>query len=386
MRMSSNAAASALPSNSVSAQSEVIGLVALAISLLAIGKWSYWFLPNAHWQRCVIALLVCSIEIGLPCFLAWRRPATASFEGLWLVGGITSWLLAFPLLVTLLLADTACRPYTAMFDSEFRLGWFSDHVIPGMQSPAVILAESIRTIFLTPIAEEAFFRGFILGQLRRVMPASLAVIVQAILFSASHLGHRSPSARLTSAFVMGVAFGAWRIRFQGLLPLMIVHGLINALAWLPLAITEYDIVRLPECRQMEALKDEPAGRAIPLIIKYLGNPDIRVRSCAHVILESRYRDSAGPYLREALSSSDIELIQATVLLAEENAFPELVPELSRIAWEHESSEAQICAIIQMMKLGDSKEIASIATDHPVPRVRRAAGRLLADPTLLSSPP
>jgi len=384
--MNSASPESASPPQGAPARSEVIGLVALALGLFELGKWAYWFLPDAHWQRCVLSLLLCAIEIALPCFLARMRPATASFDVRWLGGGIKPWLFVLPIVVALLFVDAALRPYTTRLDGAFRLRWLSDHAIPGMQSPEAIVAESIRTIFITPIAEEIFFRGFILGQLQKVMPASLAVIVQAILFSIFHIGHTTPSARVVGAFAMGVAFGAWRITFRGLLPLIVAHGLLNAVATLPMSIAEYRIVNLPECRQMEALEHEPAERAIPLIIEYLGNPDIRVRGCAHAILESRYRDSAGPYLREALSSSNIELVQATVLLAEQDAFPELVPAVRRLAWDHESSEVQICAIIQMMKLGQTKELASIAADHPVPRVRRAASRLLGDPAILSSPP
>jgi len=375
--MAFNATASEWLSKKVSDRSEVIGCVVLSVVLIAIGKWLHWFLPTSHAQRCVLALAVSAIEIGLPALLMWLRPATARFDGQLLPGRIKPWLLALPLAGALLLTDVASWTLTTRLDGIFKVSLWSNHVIPGLSSPAIVVAQAIQTIIFTPIAEEFFFRGFLLGQLRKIMPAKVAVLAQAILFAAFHLGHRTRSARLTGALVMGVAFGAWRLRFSGLLPLMVVHGIMNAMAFLPMAIMEYDIVSLPECRQMEALKNEPAERAIPLIVEQLGNPDIRVQSGANSILTSRYRDAAGPYLREALSSSNPELVTATMRIIGGKNFRELIPEVRRLAWDHESQDVQIGAILQLMLLGETKELESIAADHPQPKIRRGASRLVA---------
>lgn len=287
---------------------------------------------------------------------------------------------------SVLAATALLRPVTSMIDAvNVQLGE-SARGPGGLIAPSVLLAELLRTIAITPIAEEYLFRGFILGRLRLAMTPTFAILTQAILFAACHAGPMFRTHRLAGAFAMGIAFGAWRLRFNGLLPLMVAHGVMNAITYLPSAITEYDLVSLPECRQMEALRHEPPNRAIPLIIGNLGSPDIRVRSGAHAILESRYKDSAGPFLREALSSDDVDLVQAALLLAEEHSFPELIPELRRLAWDHQSSAVQTCAVIQMMKLGDAGEVASVAADHPSPQVRDAASRLLAEPSILTSRP
>ena len=375
--MAFNTTASEWLSKRVSDRSEVIGCVVLSVALVAIGKWVQWFLPTSHAQRCVLALAVSAIEIGLPALLMSLRPATARFDGQLLPGRIKPWLLALPLAGALLLTDVASWTLTTRLDGIFKVSLWSNHVIPGLSSPAIVVAQAIQTIMLTPIAEEFFFRGFLLGQLRKIMPAKVAVLAQAILFAAFHLGHRTRSARLTGALVMGVAFGAWRLRFTGLLPLIVVHGIMNAIASLPLWVMEHDIVSLPECRQMEALKNEPAERAIPLIVEQLGNPDIRVQSGANSILTTRYRDAAGPYLREALSSSNPELVTATMRIIGGNNFRELVPEVRRLAWDHESQDVQIGAILQLMLLGETEELESIAADHPQPKIRRAASRLVA---------
>ena len=358
---------------------EVIGLVVFALALLQVGKSTTELWPDSRWQQAFVSFLFTVFELFLPCLLMWQRPAAASFDGRLLTSGLKAWWWAFLVMIVVLVGTRACRPLTSMLDGVFSHIGASRPVATGLIAPAVIVADTIRLVIITPIAEELFFRGFILGQLRKVMSNKGAVVVQAILFSACHLGPTFRSDRLVGAFVMGVASGAWRLRFSGLLPLMVVHGIINAMAFLPMAIMEYDIVSLPECRQMEALKEEPAERAIPLIVEQLGNPDIRVQSGANVILTTRYRDAAGPYLREALSSSNPELVTATMRIIGGNKFRELVPEIRRLAWDHESEDVQVCAILQLMLLGETAELESIAADHPQPKIRRAARQLIAVP-------
>jgi len=375
--MTTDQHADATRSHALPLRSEVIGLVAFALALTQVVKLSADLSPNSRWQQGFVSFLFTVFELSLPSLLMWQRPAAASFDARLLTSGLKAWWWAFPVMIVVLLGTRACRPVTSMLDGVFGHIGTSRPVATGLIAPAVIVAETIRLVIITPIAEELFFRGLILGQLRKVMSSKGAVLVQAILFSACHLGPTFRSDRLVGAFVMGVASGAWRLRFSGLLPLMVVHGIINAMAFLPMAVMEYDLVSLPECRQMEALKEEPAERAIPLIVEQLGNPDIRVQSGANSILTTRYRDAAGPYLREALSSSNPELVTATMRIIGGKNFRELVPEIRRLAWDHESQDVQIGAILQLMLLGETAELESIAADHPQPKIRRAASRLVA---------
>lgn len=364
-------------SHALPLRSEVIGFVILALVLTQVVKSTTELRPDSRWQQAFVSFLFTVFELFLPCLLMWQRPAAASFDGRLLTAGLKPWWWAFLVMIVVLLGTRACRPLTSMLDGVFSHIGASRPVATGLIAPAIIVADTIRGVIITPIAEELFFRGFVLGQLRKVMSNRAAVLVQAILFSACHLGSPFRSDRLVGAFVMGVASGAWRLRFSGLLPLMLVHGIINAMAFLPMAVREYDIVSLPECRQMEALKEEPAERAIPLIVEQLGHPDIRVQSGANVILTTRYRDAAGPYLREALSSSNPDLVTSTMRLAGWNNYRELVPEIRRLAWDHESQDVQVCAILQLMLLGETVELESIAADHPQPKIRRAASQLVA---------
>ncbi len=377
--MTTDQPADATRSNALPLRMGGIGLVVLALALTQVVKLSADLSPDSRWQQGFVSFLFTVFELSLPSLLMWQRPAAASFDGRLLTSGLKAWWWAFGVMIVVLLGTRACRPVTSMLDGVFSHIGASRPVATGLIAPAVIVAETIRLVIITPIAEELFFRGFILGQLRKVMSNKGAVVVQAILFSACHLGPTFRSDRLVGAFVMGVASGAWRLRFSGLLPLMVVHGIINAMAFLPMAAREYGIVSLPECRQMEALKNEPAERAIPLIVEQLGNPDIRVQSGANSILTTRYRDAAGPYLREALSSSNPELVTATMRIIGGNNFRELIPEVRRLAWDHESEDVQIGAILQLMLLGETAELESIAADHSQPKLRRIASQLIAAP-------
>lgn len=377
--MTTDQPAAATRSHALPLRLEVVGLVAFALALTQVVKLSADLSPDSRWQQAFVSFLFTVVELSLPSLLMWQRPATASFDGRLLTSGLKPWWWAFLVMIVVLLGTSACRPLTSMLDGVFNHIAASRTIATGLIAPAAIVAETIRLVIITPIAEELFFRGFVLGQLRKVMSNKGAVVVQAILFSACHLGPTFRSDRLVGAFVMGVASGAWRLRFSGLLPLMVVHGIINAMAFLPMAAREYDIVSLPECRQMEALKNEPSERAIPLIVEQLGNPDIRVQSGANVILTTRYRDAAGPYLREALASADPKVVQSTMRLITRNTFPELVPEIRRVAWQHESTDLQVFAVLQLMSLGETAELESIAADHPQPKLRRIASQLIAAP-------
>ena len=375
--MTTDQPAAATRSHALPLRLEVVGLVAFALALTQVVKLSADLSPDSRWQQAFVSFLFTVVELSLPSLLMWQRPATASFDGRLLTSGLKPWWWAFLVMIVVLLGTSACRPLTSMLDGVFNHIAASRTIATGLIAPAAIVAETIRLVIITPIAEELFFRGFVVGQLRKVMSNKGAVVVQAILFSACHLGPTFRSDRLVGAFVMGVASGAWRLRFSGLLPLILVHGIINAMAFLPMAVREYDIVSLPECRQMEALKNEPSERAIPLIVEQLGNPDIRVQSGANVILTTRYRDVARPYLREALSSSNPDLVTSTMRLAGWNNYRELVPEIRRLAWDHESQDVQVCAILQLMLLGETAELESIAADHPQTEIRRAASQLVA---------
>ena len=90
-------------------------------------------------------------------------------------------------------------------------------------------------VFIAPIAEEIFFRGYVLEQLTKLTRAGIALSIQSILFALAHLYALAlfssisfTSFNLINHLLFGLIAGAWRIRFKSLLPLVLVHMLCNA--------------------------------------------------------------------------------------------------------------------------------------------------------------
>jgi len=69
-----------------------------------------------------------------------------------------------------------------------------------------ILLIIVSTCILVPIAEELIFRGIIQGELRRVMPGTVAVIIQALIFALIHINPIQISYVIIPALVLGAVY------------------------------------------------------------------------------------------------------------------------------------------------------------------------------------
>ncbi len=78
----------------------------------------------------------------------------------------------------------------------------------------------------TPVAEELFFRGFLLAALLRVMPAASALPVSAGVFAAVHLDFGA----LLPIFAAGALLGWLYLRTASIWPPALAHGAQNVLA------------------------------------------------------------------------------------------------------------------------------------------------------------
>ena len=79
---------------------------------------------------------------------------------------------------------------------------------------------------LGPIAEEVFFRGFMLGGLRRRLGPWPAIVASSAVFAAFHI---DPGA-LVPTFLLGLALGWVYLKSRSIWPSIFVHGLHNTLA------------------------------------------------------------------------------------------------------------------------------------------------------------
>jgi membrane protease YdiL (CAAX protease family) len=92
-------------------------------------------------------------------------------------------------------------------------------------------AVALRVVFVAlvyPVAEEFFFRGFLLGLITRKAGVVVAVVVTALFFTALHMPHGWVGPLLI--FVDGLFFGFARVRSGSLLLPVAFHVLGNSLA------------------------------------------------------------------------------------------------------------------------------------------------------------
>ena len=351
----------------------VVAAIAGMLLLLEGAAWGSWLLPESHLQRCVLSGVVCALAVGLPYLMMRQSPETASFDGRWLGGGVRPWLFVFPFTAILIAMNVIIHQLATIL-----FGWYFPGArdLPAMFTPADVTIQTFLALFIVPIAEEVLFRGFTLGLLQKIVSSRIAVLLQAILFAAAHLGPELRPSRVIGSFAIALAFGAWRLSCRGLLPLMVVHGLVNAFAWLPLATIERDAVTRPECRKMEALLHEPASKAVPAILVHVGSEDELVQAYAINLLVKRYLIDAKPFVRDALESSDPALVDGAMYVCQEAGYTDFIPEIRDLASSHALFKLRGLALFRLQAFKDIEGLRGIAASHPDPQTSSLAKRLL----------
>ncbi|HKX17507.1 MAG TPA: CPBP family intramembrane glutamic endopeptidase [bacterium] len=96
------------------------------------------------------------------------------------------------------------------------------HLHPGIEITVLALVVAV----VVPIGEEIFFRGLVLGALRRSLNRHIAVVVSALFFAAAHL----QAVELLPILILGLVLG-YLYEFSGsIVPGMVAHGLNNLAA------------------------------------------------------------------------------------------------------------------------------------------------------------
>jgi uncharacterized protein len=126
------------------------------------------------------------------------------------------------LLVAIVLGPALVAAFFALEHLGFRL--YTGYLTPFLVDRWPLWVGFVEIAVATPIAEEILFRGVIQTKLEQLMLPRDALIVQAALFSATHLG---PTILVTH-FAMGLAFGWIRRRSGSVFPGMLLHGAWNA--------------------------------------------------------------------------------------------------------------------------------------------------------------
>ena len=99
-------------------------------------------------------------------------------------------------------------------------------LLPQLHAGADLTLLALVVAVVVPIGEEIFFRGLVMGALRRVLNRHAAVIVSALFFAAAHL----QKVELLPILILGLVLGYLYDITGSLVPGMIAHGLNNLAA------------------------------------------------------------------------------------------------------------------------------------------------------------
>jgi len=99
-------------------------------------------------------------------------------------------------------------------------------LLPQLHAGAEITLLALLVGVIVPIGEEVFFRGLVLGALRRALNRHAAVAVSALFFAAAHL----QAVELLPILILGLVLGYLYDLTGSLVPGMIAHGLNNLAA------------------------------------------------------------------------------------------------------------------------------------------------------------
>ncbi len=82
-------------------------------------------------------------------------------------------------------------------------------------------------VILAPVMEEVLFRGILLESVRSKYGAGRAIVVSALMFGVIHFIPQ----QVVNAFVIGLILGYIYIRTESLWPVIVIHALNNAMAY-----------------------------------------------------------------------------------------------------------------------------------------------------------
>jgi len=326
-----------------------------------------------------------------PFVLARVAPRAASFETRWFPLAWSHWLWFVGLLflvfvcriaAALLVGPLACRRYPT----------FELHTTTG------VIVTGIAMIVVGPIAEEIFWRGYVLEQFRKLTRSAVALLVQSALFGMGHLHFHLATFAFVQAFLIGAVFGIWRIKFRSLLPLIVAHMIMNSVIAIPILREQYqdaDVVESleedlvkdyrehlknvrsnPKSRQIQALSREPAQEAVPAIIEYFADPDEDVRLFAQEVLIQCFRPEAEPYLKAPLSSRDKKKLDGALFVVGMCRYTAYTQQVRDIAWSADEGTLPYLAVSTLWDLKDEEGLREIARSHPNAKVRESAERIL----------
>ncbi|MHB8952155.1 MAG: CPBP family glutamic-type intramembrane protease [Pirellulaceae bacterium] len=357
----------------------IIGILLLAVIAVQLPKYIVilYFSQGGVLLCALRALLCCQVLMaGFPFLLARIAPTLAAFDRQWLPSVWSQWRW-FPVLVILLFIVYGLHDWLLSFRKDWLLIVVERQAVTNVAPVSVILLGGISILF-GPIAEELFWRAFLLPQLGKLTRWPIALSIHSLLFSLAHIPNGWSV--LVACFFYGTIFGIWRIRFRSLLPLVLAHMILNMFAYGPHLVAQYNaaVQSYPKCQEIDRLTREPVATAVPALIALMADRDEVVSLHALEVLRTNYRSEAEPYLAEALASSDNYTVDRALTAIAFGRYLGLKPQVRALAWSSEDVVIQISAVMTLRMIGDEEGLRDIVQKHPEERVRRATGMMVGE--------
>ena len=344
---------------------------------------SHWWGPFTV-TGTILSYISAAMMILLPLLLLWRIPRVAGFDLVWMRNTRAHWGLTVALLVAtlVLMIVGGCLVKAGIL-------YIHRPYLLQLVSPVLVVMAAVLGIIVVPFAEELFWRGYVQDQLCFLVPRPAAVAIQATLFGLGHLAIYGFAAVIPAG--LGLIFGLWRLRMRTLVPLIVMHMLVNGLALGPNSWAIYKesvrpnaiVAESPEAAQMltdiyqelESVRKSPKGKQIDIlaaqrgdeavgnIIPFMGDENEDVASYAAVVLQTRFPHQHSYHYDDALQSNNPRLLGNVISLMGALRWAEYAPRIYDIVLAHPDLKVQLAGVIALQDLGDKDRLGRIAQQH-----------------------
>ena len=203
------------------------GIFMLEVGLLGIRQ--FYFVDKGVSKNDILVDIVFPLAIFIimfvsPFLAAKLSPVLAGFDQTWLLRPRTKirW---YVLLIVLSLFAFMIMGTISKYTGLPIVDTFIYKDISKLTA-GFFICRAILTMFLGPVSEEVFFRGYAQDQFCKCFGKRTALFLQAFLFA---LLHMRPLLGFTGAFIPGLIWGFWRQKRRSLIPIIIAHILLNGI-------------------------------------------------------------------------------------------------------------------------------------------------------------
>ncbi len=188
-------------------------------------------------------LLTEIIVVGSTFLYLKRRRIPLKFLGLrkFQLTDIFYALLAVPFFYAsyILIVELAVNLNSGLNVSQKQHIGFNSNIVHG---PEYLIFTFISLVILPPIAEEIMFRGFLLGNLRKILPLIPAIILTSVLFALPHLFEGGKSGLLWIAaidtFILSIFLIILRLKTKGIYASIFLHAINNLIAFIAIYLVK----------------------------------------------------------------------------------------------------------------------------------------------------